>query len=187
MTLNQVEEDVTLNPQEGEDDVDKYFEDEPEKESPKEKPVTLDDINAETGKKFSKEELVKYIKQVDKDYAQGKVKPVEVKPEPKAEANVPANMEERLLKVEEPLSLHVIDEMKKISDKTGQSLDELWNDESGYFKGKAQAIDEKAKAAKRISAPSGIDGQEEDSEEKKMSRKFMKDFPKGVKIPKLNN
>ena len=167
--------DLSLNPDNGDEsneDVNKYFDEEGNKINP------LDEINEATGKKFTKEELIKYIKKVDTDYAQGKVKPQEQK---EVKPTLSPDIDERLLKVEEPLSKHVIDEMKSISQKTGQTINQLWNDESGYFKGKAQAIEQKIINAKRVGIPSGgTEGEEEDSEEKKMSQKFMKNFPPSI-------
>ena len=170
-----VEEDVKLNPQEGDevnDDVDKYFEDGEESN-------VLDEINKATNKKFTKEALVDYIKKVDVDYAKGNVKPAEVKQD---KEELPQNLDERLLKAEEPLTKYVLEEMKAASKVTGKSLTELWADETGYFKNKAIAIESKLESKDRIARPSNtIDGKDADSEEKQMSKKFMKNFPSSIK------
>jgi len=177
------EESQDLTPTDGDEKVEELEEDLFEEVGEDDKEQSeIDYINKSTNKKFTKEELVEYIKKVDKDYAQKKVVPVEEK----TQTAIPSDIAERLLRVEEPLSRLVMDEMKKVSEKTGQSIEELWKDESGYFKGKAQALNEKLESEKRLSKPSNqIDGQEEDSEEKKMSKKFMKNFPPGIKIPNL--
>ena len=64
----------------------------------------------------------------------------------------------------------------------GKSLTELWADETGYFKNKAIAIESKLESKDRIARPSNtIDGKDADSEEKQMSKKFMKNFPSSIK------
>ena len=200
------EESEDLNPEEGdeseeelseedEDFTDEDFEEDETEEDEElasddeesEEEKDLDYINKATGKNFTKEELVKYIKKVDKDYAQKKVEPTEEKKAEKKAEEVPSSIIERLLRVEQPLSALVMDEMKKVSEKTKQSLEELWEDETGYFKGKALAINEKAEASKRISVPSqNTETKEDDSEEKKMSHKFMdpSKLPPGFKFIK---
>jgi hypothetical protein len=187
---NQNEEDEMSNPSEG-DDVSKYFQDEelpnedPQNEelTEEEKEVALKVYNKASKKNYkSFDQLVEREKNMDKMFAQKKVIKEEA---PKEVINL--GLEERLLKVEQPLTQYVIEEMKQVAKTTGKSLEELWSDDSGYFQGKALAINAKKDATKRVSVPSNnIDVIEKDSAEKAMSKKFMKDFPAGIKVPGIN-
>lgn len=182
MSLNQdgeeeVEKDPTLNRNDGdeneeEEDID--FEDEEEVDEEDEDVLAY--LEKSTGKKFTKEGLVKTLKQMDIAFAKkGEQKKEEKKVEERA---LPLDLDERLLRAESKESVLVMEEMKKVAKKTGQTLDSLWNDKDGYFQNKAQFLLEKEAAKNRMKTPTGTDGIATD-EEKKNSERFMRDLPPG--------
>lgn len=89
----------------------------------------------------------------------------------------PSNISERLLRVEEPASKFVIEDIKK--SHPGRDVYEVWN-ESEYYKKEAQARAEAEQAKNRVNKPSN--GGEPDPQSDQMSKKFMKNLPPGFKF-----
>lgn len=179
--LKPKEEDQELNPQQGEedDDLGKYFDpDEKEKEDkPNPEDLALKTYNEKVGKNYkSWDEAIKRDHEMDTVFAKKQVQKEEEEIKPVRDNT----LEEINLKIDAPLSRNVIDKMKKAAKVSGMSLTEMWKDESGYWPKLAASIEQKEKSKNRVSQPSNnIEGEEEDSEEKKMSQKFMKNFPPG--------
>lgn len=112
----------------------------------------LAQINKGASKKFKDvSQVVKALKQVDKDFIKKGTKKedeTELKPQ---------GIEERMLKLENPDSEHVLDEIRKDAELSGKSVTQLW-DTVPYYQKKAQSIAEevkrKEKAEDRIGEPS---------------------------------
>lgn len=185
------EKDVKLNSQEGdevEDELDFELEDDKEDfeddEDDDKQESEIDLINKATGKKFSKEALIEYIKKVDKDYAQKKVaKVVEAPQTDKPVTDV--TMSERLLKLEQPASKFVIDEIKR--DHPGKDPYAVW-EQSEYYRNEASTREAKENAKKRVGNPSGRVGDDGEgkTEAEKIEDKFMdpNTLPPGFKFNK---
>lgn len=91
----------------------------------------------------------------------------------------PANMSERLLRVEHPDAVHVLEDIKR--DHPGKDVYEIW--EKSQFYQKEAKVRAEAEAAKlRVSHPSG--GGEGVPETDQMSEKFMKNLPPGFSFKK---
>jgi hypothetical protein len=185
------EEDEKLNPLTGdevededfdlEDDKDEFEDDEDDDKQESE----IDLINKATGKKFTQEQLIQYIKKVDKDYAQKKVTNVVEKPQTDKPVTANVTMSERLLKLEQPASKFVIDEIKR--DHPGKDPYAVW-EQSEYYRNEASIREAKENAKKRVGNPSdrvGDDGGEK-TEAEKMEDKFMdpSKLPPGFKFNK---
>lgn len=185
MAVKPVDEDEKLNRQNGDEPDEEEIEDEDEDlgdEFEEDEEDVLDYVKKHTNKTFTKEGLVKTLKQMDKDFSQKRtVVPKTEKPQPTNHPDMV--LEKRLLKIEQPMSNYVMEEMEAVAKKTGQSLEQLWNDESGYFQGKAEVLAEKAGDTKRVTPPSQqVEEEDDDSEEKRNSKKFFKNLPPGFKF-----
>lgn len=181
--LNQEEEES------GDDDLELDFEeseDEPlDEEEPKDKPVVkADDALAAYNAEMKARGLNYNFKSWDDVYKSNKnaqdiiskkgmseKKDEVVTPVEKVEV-VPTNMSERLLKVEQPESRFVIDDIKK--DHPGKDVYEVW-EKSEYYRKEAQARAEAEKAKLRIAAPSG--GAEGQPEVDAVEQKFISNLP----------
>jgi len=136
--------------------------------------------NKRVGKNYkSWDDVAKRDKDIDVAFAKKEIptpkKPqTPIKEEPKG---LPTNLDERLLRAEEPTSKYVMEKMKAVAEKTGQTLDEIWNDDTGYFRGIATSMAEKEKAKSRLGVPSGAGGEEEVKKKDEMSKKFMDKYP----------
>lgn len=166
-----------LNPEGDEDikDEDLDFLDEDQDEEK----TALDIFNKKVGKKYkSWDDVAKSERQRDKEFAQ--------KPQPKKPENVvPQNYKtsERLLTIKHPESEYILDRIKK--EHPNEDPFDVWEN-SEFYRNEASALAEKKRSEERISNPTGADGGEEDDFEKKMSKKFMRNFPPGVIAPKIN-
>lgn len=185
-----------LNPKEeesGDDDLElldfEESEDEPlNEEEPEDKPdEALNAYNAEMQKRGlnynfkSWDDVAKSAKQVAKAFAKKGM--TEVKPEvpetpvvPAAPVTEPSNISERLLRLEQPESQYVIDDIKK--DHPGKDVYEVWNT-SEFYKKEALARSEADAAKKRITTPSG--GSEDNPEVDPIEQKFMNNLPQKYK------
>jgi hypothetical protein len=183
--LNQQEDELkdSLTPEEDLEDDDLDFLDEEPKKEPEESQEpdgskkALDIYNAELKKRGlnknykSWDDVAKSEKQRDIDFAK---KGMEKKEEKKEEA-LPSNLSERLLRVEQPDSQFIIDEIKK--DHPGRDPYEIWNS-SEYYRKEAAVRAENERNKTRITNPSG--NSEEQKKGDEMSQKFMKNFPPSV-------
>lgn len=181
--LNQEEEES------GDDDLELDFEeseDEPlDEEEPKDKPVVEADAALAAYNAEMKARGLNYnFKSWDDVYKSNKnaqdiiskkgmseKKDEVVTPVEKVEV-VPTNMSERLLKVEQPESRFVLDDIKK--DHPGKDVYEVW-EKSEYYRKEAQARAEAEKAKLRIATPSG--GTEGQPEVDAVEQKFISNLP----------
>jgi hypothetical protein len=163
-SLNPDEEDFEDEELEFLDEDEEDSEEEPEKDkSEDEEPKTaLEILNAEFKKAGlnknykSWDDVIKSEKQRDTEFAQGK-KPMEpVEKNEEEQEIVPAqpvsNMSERVLKLEHPESVHVLEEIKRDHPK-GDVL--AIYESSEYYKKEATVREENEQAKRRITSPSG--------------------------------
>jgi hypothetical protein len=161
----------SLNPEEeepGDDDLELDFED-PEdeplfEEEPKDKPIdALAAYNAEMQKRGlnynfkSWDDVAKSAKQIAAKFAKkgmDEIKPDPVEEPKKAEvaAVIPMDISERLLKVEQPESVFVIEQIKK--DHPNKDVYEIWNS-SEYYRKEAMVRSENERAKSRVTPPDG--------------------------------
>lgn len=184
--LNQQEDELkdSLTPNEDSEDDDLDFLDEEPKKEPEESQEpdgsqkALELLNTELKKRGldknykSWDDVAKSEKQRDIDFAK---KGMEQKKEDKKEDVLPSNLSERLLRVEQPDSQFIIDEIKK--DHPGKDPYEIWNG-SEYYRKEAAVRAENERNKTRITNPSG--NSEEQKKVDEMSQKFMKNFPPSV-------
>jgi hypothetical protein len=184
--LNQQEDELkdSLTPEEDLEDDDLDFLDEEPKKEPEESQEpdgsqkALELLNTELKKRGldknykSWDDVAKSEKQRDIDFAK---KGMEQKKEDKKEDALPSNLSERLLRVEQPDSQFIIDEIKK--DHPGKDPYEIWNG-SEYYRKEAAVRAENERNKTRITNPSG--NSEEQKKVDEMSQKFMKNFPPSV-------
>jgi hypothetical protein len=184
--LNQQEDELkdSLTPNEDSEDDDLDFLDEEPKKEPEESQEpdgsqkALELLNTELKKRGldknykSWDDVAKSEKQRDIDFAK---KGMEQKKEDKKEDALPSNLSERLLRVEQPDSQFIIDEIKK--DHPGKDPYEIWNG-SEYYRKEAAVRAENERNKTRITNPSG--NSEEQKKVDEMSQKFMKNFPPSV-------
>jgi len=147
------EEESTLEEEELEnasEELDELFEE--EEPSTKEEPNLLEQINKGAKKKFKDvTQVVDALKQTDKKFIKKGTKK-----ETKREA--PIGLEERLIKLENPDSEFVLEEMREDAKSSGKGVPELW-DTVPYYQKKAQSLAEesrsKEEAEDRIGEPTG--------------------------------
>lgn len=122
-----------------------------------EEPMTLSEWNEKTGKNFkSWDDVAKSQKQIDKDFAQGKVK----KEQP-AQVNDFDDITEMFM-VQNPVAEVVKDDLKTIADaKYNGSIIKAWKGE-GWLRDKATALENSKKeeeiSKSKISAPASFKG-----------------------------
>ena len=164
-----IEKDETL---EGEsDDLNFLDEEKEETQKPQEEQdaTALEIFNKKVGKSYkSWEDVSKSEKQRDIDFAKKGIEKTVEKP-------MSSEISERLLRVEQPESKFMIDEIKK--DHPGEDPYKYWNS-SEYYRKEAKARAEAEENKKRIANPSGnSDGQ---PARDPMSQKFMRNFPPAI-------
>lgn len=177
-------QDPNLNPQGDEDikDEDLDYADDLEQELEKD---ALEIFNKKVGKNYkSWEDVAKSENQRDIEFAQRP--PKKDDPKPQTEES-DFTVSERLLKLENKelgsVMVDIIAEIKR--DHPGKDPLKVW-EASEFYKNEANARAEKKRAEERISNPTGVGGGEGDDEEKRMSKKFFRNYPPGIKVPKLN-
>jgi len=170
--LNQDEDIEKDEPLEGESDDLNFLDEEKETQKPLEEQdaTALEIFNKKVGKSYkSWDDVSKSEKQRDIDFAKkGNEKPLVEKP-------MSSEISERLLRVEQPESKFMIDEIKK--DHPGEDPYKYWNS-SEYYRKEAKARAEAEENKKRIANPSG--NSEGQPVKDPMSQKFMKNFPPAI-------
>ena len=174
--LTPEEEEEILTPNQEEDSIDEdeldqeladLAGDEPEDQDDNQ---LLDYIRKQTGKTFkSKEDIVKSLKQMDKLFAEGKAQPKSQEPVV-PQTNVDSSMSERLMRIEQPDSVHVIDMIKK--DHPGKDPYEVWT-ESEFYRNEAATRAAKKAAEARMQKPSGEPGGQPKTDEEVIAEKWM--------------
>lgn len=179
-----------LNPETGEfvedlnqDQEDKISDEELDKELAKlddEDDDVLSYIQKETNKVFkTKEDLVKTLKQMDVDFAQGKVTPKKEEPktEVKPSQTTDVSLSERLMLIEKPESKTVIEDIKR--DHPGQDPYVVYNN-SQFYQSEANVRFAKEEASKRMQTPGNqTDGSGEKTQEQLIEEKWLKKPAKG--------
>lgn len=174
LTPGEEEEILTPNPEEDpidEDELDQELADlDGDELKDEDDNQLLEYIRKQTGKTFkSKEDVIKSLKQMDKLFAEGKAQkktPEPVTPQPV----VDSSMSERLLRLEQPDSQHVIDMIKR--DHPGKDPYVVWN-ESEFYRNEASVRAAKQEAEKRMQPPSGEPGGKQKTEEEVIADKWM--------------
>ena len=190
--LNLDENEESLTPKEDSSDDDLNFLEELEKEPEESKEPDGSDAlkayNAEMQKRGlnknykSWDDVAKSEKQRDIDFAKKGMEEAKPKVEPQNEVVVeklPLNISERLLKVEQPDSQFVIDDIKKeFPDKDPY---DIWNKFESYRK-EAAIRSENERNKSRIANPSG--NTEGKSEVDEVEQKFINNLPERFKLKK---
>ncbi len=137
--------------------------------------LTIEAYNEKTGKQYkSWDDVAKSERERDIAFAQkGQGKEKEVKQVTPSET-----LEERILRLEKPELISVMDELKQDAKAAGKSILELA--EVPYYQKKAQSISDSEKNMSKISKPSNeIQRVEKETEEKKLAKRLASNMPPG--------
>jgi hypothetical protein len=150
LTPEEDEADANLTPteNESEDALDDLLEEEEEAEQLNEEAekIFLKKVNETAKKNFqSVDQIVNSLKESDEKFREeGRKKKDEVVNQSKPKVGIPNDRDERLLKLENPNSIYVLEEMREEASKSKCSILDIW-DRSHYFKLEAQIRSEAEK------------------------------------------